>query len=301
MSTNLSKMAVLVSIISGKPKMTEKDRTATENAERSMGAHDAGDYVKKLYPKALIAPIISTEGALRNYVRSMSAPYGRNQYIVPQTLLMEVMPKVQEFLIQHRQAVTAFANNYTNVLLNAQQAQGQMFDPASYPDVSDIVGQFTLDVDYYPVPSTVNFKALTELESTITSQLEDQLKEKQASALGEINKDAFGKLAKQVSTIIDQVSKRIDRDRILFADPENATAKKQGRIHDSLIENLEHLIKTLPALNFTNDPLLNKLVKECEDKLVVHPDLLREDSAMATKEQVVKDAKSILDQMRGFV
>ena len=76
------------------------------------------------------------------------------------------------------------------------------------------------------------------------------------------------------------------------------TGKEKGRIYDTLTGDLEHLIDTLPELNFMGDPDLDALIKDCR-KIAVDPDMLRAEEG--ARNRVHRYAQEILSRMAGFM
>ncbi len=126
-SLSLHNCAVLVSVNSSMPQMTAKDATATHIAEEAMNAENIGRYTKDLYPKALTAPIKNYIQALRLLVGKYGVPYGRNQWIVPNSMRLDLFNAAQQTQKQFSLAVDAFIINFGQVLYAAQQKQGDMF------------------------------------------------------------------------------------------------------------------------------------------------------------------------------
>ena len=60
--------------------------------------------------------------------------------------------------LQFDQSVTAFLQNWVNVLDEARRSQGDMFNDADYPDVAELRKQFSFEVVVKPVTDSTDFR-----------------------------------------------------------------------------------------------------------------------------------------------
>ena len=139
---SIKQNALLVSLTVNKPQMTQKDDKATRDAERANNAHGAGQFRKDLYPKHLVQPILTVESSARAYIERTTYMWSRGEYLLPTAKFMEFTERIGKFQLEFDQCVTAFLNNWSNVLTQAQATQGALFDPNAYPDMSDLKAQF---------------------------------------------------------------------------------------------------------------------------------------------------------------
>lgn len=290
-SIDLSQMAVLVGVQGGKPQMTKKDKDATQIAEEGMSAHDSGNFVKRLWPKHLMQPIITAELNYRNTVRSFGMPYARGWVLVPNSLRL----RLDEALIQpgkaYQLAVDALFMNYSNVLAVARQQLGAMYDDSIYPDASELKSQFSLSVVYMPAPNTASL-AFDEYGKTLQQRLEVY----QGNMLRDSTREVIGKLAETITNLSDKLRRKIEQE----TSSDSAANKRAGpRFHDSLTENLQHLLDVIPELNFTNDPNINSIVTEARLKLNVSNEVLKNGS-LSVKETILNDAEALLKKMQGM-
>lgn len=298
MSTNnvfsiptLKDVSVLVSVTGGKPKMTQKDKAATEIAEDGMGAHSAGSYVKQLWPKHLMQPVITAELAVRNTVKDYGISYARNLTLVANSLRLKLDNALKAPLKQHELAVDALFMNFAQVLAVAQAQLGAMYDPSVYPDASALKSQFKLQVIYMPAPDIATL-AIDEFGKTLQQQMEVYT----VNMLREGQRQSVEKMAETINNLADKLRRKIDMDT--SADP-NLNKRSAPRFHDSLTQELEHLFDVLPELNFSNDPVLDSIVRDAKMKLRVSTEVLK-NGTVSVKQQILNDAESILARMQGM-
>jgi hypothetical protein len=271
--------AVLVSLTVSKPRLTKKDNKATVDAELANNARGAGRYVKDLYPKHLIDPIIQVENDARAYMYGLTLPWNKGQHLLPCVRFMEFAERMGKFELAFGQAVTAFLNNYSNVLTQAQETQGSLFNAEEYPDLSELRAQFSLNVRYFPVADAGDFRVQVaeDVLARLKSDAEAQIRE----SLADTMREPYQRLYEAVARIYTQCS------------------KEDGRIYDTLMDNLDHLLDVLPDLNFVGDTRLDELIEDCRSRIAVHPDMLRVEKEK--RRDVAAEAKAILEKMAGFM
>lgn len=281
----LEDMCVLVTIKSGKPQLTKKDRNATRAAEHEMNAQDgAGSYTKLLYPKPLIQPIVAAEQRVRNYVKSFCTVLDRNMWIAPKSFRQRIYEGGYELINgEYKLAVDAFLINYGQVLHAAQVQQGDMFDSSVYPNVSQVREQFRMDIKVWPM-FRLNSLAVDEYGAMLEQQMETTLK----NALADNMRDILGRMSEVVGSIASKLHTKLNEDG------------KHARFHDSLMENLDHLLEVVPELNFTKDPRIDTIVDEMRRKLRVPVEVLK-GGTRTVQERILQDANDILKRMEGLV
>lgn len=270
--------ALIVSLTVRKPQLSQKDEKATHDAEAANNAAGAGKYTKDLYPKALIAPIVAVESAARAYIERNTYPWGRGRGsdLLPMTKFMDFATRLGELELQFSQAVTVFLNNWSNVMLEAQKRQGDMFDANAYPDVSDLKAQFTFEVGYTPVTDLTDFRvAASEAEkAVIAGAVERDLIRAQEQLVSEPLKrlrDAVEKLATVTGA---------SRTKVNAKTGEKETVAPIFR--DTLIENLLHEVSMITEFaDLLPDNV--KAVAVAAKDIAPHPDALRVDPDLRTK------------------
>jgi len=276
---SLKEKAVLVSLTVSKPRLTKKDKKATVDAELANNAHGAGRYVKDLYPKHLIDPIIQVENEARAYMYSCTLPWNKGQHLLPCSRYMAFGERMGQFQVAFNQSVTAFLNNYSNVLLQAEQTQGELFNASEYPDLSELKAQFGLNVRFFPVADASDFRL--KVEADVLERLKKDAEEQIREALAETMREPFTRLYEAVARIYTQCS------------------KDEGRIYDTLTDNLDQLLEVLPDLNFTGDKRLTELIDDCRSSISVHPEMLRLEKDK--RKDVAAEAQRILEKMARFM
>jgi hypothetical protein len=232
--------ALIVSLSVCKAQMTKTDGKATNAAEQATNAHNAGQYRKDLYPKHLTQPIKAVETSARYYIERTTYAWSRGEYLLPTARFMEFAEQIEKFKLQYDQSVTAFLQNWINVLDQARQQQGDLFNELDYPDVSELRGRFKFDINYKSVPEYGDFRVdLQEDELQILRErVEQQTKESTESAL----RAPLERLREVVSKL-NEVCKK--EDRVATDARTGESISKPPIFRDSVIDNIVQEINLL--------------------------------------------------------
>lgn len=224
---SLKDHAILVSLTVTKPQMTKKDSKATKDAEDANHAQGAGQYRKDLYPKHLVAPIATLESSARAFITSTTYPWNRGQALLPSQRFIEFAERLSKYELEFNQAVTAFLNNWANVMQQAETAQGDLFDSNAYPDLQELKAQFQFRVNYAPVADASDFRvALQEEEMDMLREetrkaMESQMRDVLTAPLERLRsvvKNLHDKMALPERTVEDKRTGKIETKPPIFRD-----------------------------------------------------------------------------------
>jgi hypothetical protein len=261
--------ALLVSLNVGKPQLTAKDAKATFDAELANNASGAGQYRKDLYPKSLVAPILAVESAARAYIENTTYPWNRGENLLPVTRFMEFTDRIGKYQIEFDQAVTAFLNNWTGVMAQAQTQQGDLFDVSTYPDVSDLRSDFRFRIAYRPVTDAGDFRVQLQEDdlNTVRAAVEEQVRE----STNEMLRAPLERLRSVVARLHEVAGKT---DRVV--DGAKGVQVKAPIFRDSVVENISEEIALLHDFADMLPDTHVALAKQVADALP-HPQQLRDD------------------------
>lgn len=285
--------ALLVSLSVSKPQMTKKDEKATVSAEVANNAHGAGQYRKDLYPKSLVQPIMSVESAARAYIESTTFMWSRGEYLLPTARFMEFSERIGKFQVEFDQCVTAFLNNWSNVMQQAQQRQGELFDATAYPDLTDLKTDFRFRVMYRPVTDATDFRvAMQDEEMTaLRAEVEEATKESMNNMLR-----APLERLKDVVQKLHDVTGKTERETV--NKKTGVTEVRAPIFRDSVCENIAAEIDLLRAFADILPDDINSLARAVND-MTPHPQQLR-DNPDKRKEVNVQTA-ALLDSINSML
>lgn len=268
--------ALLVSLHVGKPQMTKKDDKATRDAENANNAHGAGQFRKDLYPKHLVQPILTVESSARAFIERTTYMWSRGEYLLPTSKFMEFTERIGKFQLEFDQCVTAFLNNWSNVLQQAQTSQGDLFDASAYPDLTDLKSDFRFRVNYRPVTDAQDFRVAMQDDEmdALRAEVEEATKE----SMNAILREPLLRLKDVVQKLHDVTGKT---DRVVVSKKTGATDVRPPIFRDSVCENIAEEISLLHAFaDILPDNVLT-LAKNVADT-VPHPQQLRDDADKRT-------------------
>lgn len=285
--------ALLVSLSVSKPQMTKKDDKATVSAEVANNAHGAGQYRKDLYPKSLVQPIMSVESAARAYIESTTYMWTRGEYLLPTARFMEFTDRIGKFQLEFDQCVTAFLNNWSNVMQQAQQRQGELFDASAYPDLSDLKSDFRFRVMYRPVTDAQDFRVA--MQDDEMDALRDEVERATKESMDNMLRAPLQRLKDVVQKLHDVTGKT---ERETVNKKTGATEIKPPIFRDSVCENIMEEISLLQAFADVLPDGIHDLAKTVVE-VTPHPQQLR-DNPDKRKEVNVQTA-ALLDSINSML
>lgn len=287
--------SLLVSFTCNKPQLTQKDDKATRDAEQANNAHGAGQFRKSLYPKQLIAPILGVESAVRAYIQSQTYPWSQGEYLLPTARFMQFSERIGRYEIEFNQSVTAFLNNWSNVMMHAQQQQGSLFDASAYPDMTSLRNDFRFRVLYRPVTDVNDFRVVASEDAMaqIRATVEAELRENNERLLAEPLK----RLREHVERL-REVAQRPDRK--VIDKKTGAVDIKPPIFRDSVVDNIIEEIKLLREFEGVLPDTIMQLAQDVHDQ-VPGPQAMRDSPQVRAATVTISDAllASIDDMLRG--
>lgn len=278
---SLKEHALIVSLAVNKPQLTMKDAKATRDAEDANNAHGAGQFRKELYPKHLIAPIAQVESSARAYIEKTTYSWRRGEYLLPVARFMEFADTVSKYELAFNQSVTAFLNNWGNVMLEAQQRQGALFDAGAYPDLHELKADFRFRVLYQPVTDTADFRVAMQEEEL--SALRQQVEAATRESMNAMLRSPLERLREVVAKLHEVTGKE---ERAVIDKKTGHEVIKPPIFRDSVVSNI---MDEIALLHDFASVLPGNVLTLAADVAVVtpHPEALR-GSSEARKEVNVK-------------
>ena len=285
--------AMLVSLNVSKPQMTKKDEKATVSAEVANNAYGAGQYRKDLYPKSLVQPIMSVESSARAYIESTTYMWTRGEYLLPTARFMEFTERVGKFQVEFDQCVTAFLNNWSNVMQQAQQRQGDLFDASAYPDLTDLKSDFRFRVHYRPVTDAQDFRVAMQDDEmdALRSEVEQSTKE----AMDNMMRAPLERLKDVVQKLHD-ITNKTDRETV--NKKTGVTEVRPPIFRDSVCENIMEEIALLQDFADVLPFEITSLARTVVD-ITPHPQQLRDNPDK--RKEVGMQTAALLDSINAML
>lgn len=257
MSKPLQEKAMLVGLSISCWTASKKDNKAGESVKQQAAAKaQAGWFNKRLVDPAALKPINQLEGRIRDFHYKYTLAWSDNgDRVLPGAAFMEYTEGLRKLKYEFEAEVDKFVADYPQLVQNARQMLGSLYEPGDYPTPESIKQRFGVNTSFSPVPDAEDFRvdvgaeAVEEIRKNITANVESRMK-------GAI-RECWDRLDEVVKAMYERLS-----------DPEAV-------FRDSLVENIRTLVGVLPKLNITNDPHLNSVLGKVRDWLLVNPDDLR--------------------------
>lgn len=274
---SLKQQAMLVTLSVSCWTNAAKDKKISAEIERTHSAKDAGRYIKTLVDKHHIDPLKSYGDAIRAYHYSMTLPWkDGGDRLLPSRLYLEYTAEVRKRTREYADMVDKFIALYDSTLVQAaRQRLGTMYDPDDYPTGSELRSKFGVELDFNALADGHDFRVdVGDAErERIASGITAKMAERQAAA----QRSAWVRLRET----LDLAQVRLSQPKALF--------------RDTLISNIEDLVRILPGLNIANDPLMDSVCKQVTEKLIVDPARLRRSETL--RRQVATDASLLIQQI----
>lgn len=272
-----------VSLHMGVWKGYRLDKQASADVtQRASAAGDAARVNKHLVPKDALKNVETAANAIRLHFHKHTLPWKDNgDRLLTRAMYFVFMPEHGALVHTFRQAVEEFVTTtYPSAREQAAFRMGKLFNPEDYPHPDELRQRFYVRMDTDVVTTANDFRV--EIDEAHAQQIRGDIERAVESRITGAMMDVWTRIADTVGHFASKM-----------ADPNSI-------FRDSTVENLEELIRLLPALNVTNDPHITALHEAMLDRLTGYqPKDLRK--SKASRAQAAKDAQAIMDQMSGFM
>ncbi len=155
-----------------------------------------------------------------------------------------------------------------------------LYNERDYPHIDQLEQKFSMEIKFLPMPDEGDFR--TELADSEMDAMRANLRDELTNASQAAVQDVWQRLYDKVSWLHGRL-----------ADPKNT-------FHDATYKDAQDMCELLTRLNFTNDPNLEAMRMEMQQKLVNHhPESLRNDPIL--RQDTADEAKAIMDKMSIFM
>lgn len=281
---NQRAMLVALNIKAWSPRKTDETVTL-EVAQRKavqVAAKAAGRYTKNLIPKsAKLEKVRLVISSARGEFYAKTLPWAQDgSRIISPELWFGLASKVSQLETEFKAAVEEFLLEYPSLVQQAKVDLGDLYLEGEYPTVEQLRARFAWSLSVYPLPSAQDFRV--DLGAEVTNVLKTKIEADVRQQMVEAQQESWKKLAERVEHMIDRLS------------------NPDAVFRDSLVEGLQEVTDTAKKLNVAGDLGLEATVSAIENKLLAFdPETLRKDKT--TRETVVRDARAIFEQMKGYM
>lgn len=270
--------AILVQVTPRGFTTSRYDKSATKEFESYAGAVDAGKFHKDLFTKEEMADVIKVQGLARtvHYKYSLQWVEGGLR-IMPTAVWDDFTKEINEVQDELDKAVRKMVDKYDELMANAKRRLGKkMFNIEEFPTKRELKERFRILVKVFPVPDKDDFRA--DIPEDAIENFVDTNREQHDKAVGQ--------LWIRFRTVLEHAVEQL--------------SKKEGKLFESVIENIRALTELLPKLNIVNDPKLNELV-EMADEAYAKITITQLRESPKKRKKKAKETKEILDRMASYL
>lgn len=266
---------------------TVKDIILTNETLKDHGAsHDGGEWRTRLWGKQnrKYRNFINACGQARTYLKQMSLETGvRGERVIKTTAFMDIKHKMKMLEERYWDTANQFIDGYDDMVAIEQARLAKLSINVNFPTKEQIAKKFRFDLWFGGIPEgdelirKYGFDLPYDEVHRIAKEAEEKTKDQIAKAMLEAWRRVF-------NTVYDMAVKLSNEDI---------------KFRDSLVGNIRSLVSMMPHLNITDDPQLETIRKEIEEKLLAHSSTeIKKDKEV--REKVAQSALDITKQMATF-
>lgn len=227
------------------------DRKATDTVTvAANAAADAGKFRKNLMAGTTLRKEIADYAALcRTWHNSRTLSWSdKGVRLLPTSMFFEYKQEADARAAYFNSKVEEFKTCYPQLLADAPNHLGALFNAADYPTVEEIDSKFGFRLVFSPVPEAGDFRVDVGNEelARLRVQYEDAYTERVNTAM----QAAWDKLHSTLTHLSERLT-----------EPEGEQTKQ---FRSTFLTNVEDMCSLLTHLNITNDPKLEQARKELE-------------------------------------
>lgn len=290
--SEFSKRAMLCGLHISQFTGRKRDKEITREVnDAHNAARDAGNFHKRLLPKAALAKINSAVGAAREEHEKRTLPWADDGLrILTAKGYFDYGRAMSPIKAEFDSAVRDFIAGYDSYVAEARHELNGMFKDSDYPSAAELPSRFSFRWKILPAPDAGDFRV--EIGDAEAEAIRADIEARNKEATQDAMRDAWRRVAERVGLMADKLA--------AYKPAQRKGDKAEGIFRDSLVENVRELVSLLPALNVTNDPRLDDIAARMARELcTVDAEGLRESDSIragvaAKAEAIVKDISAYL-------
>jgi hypothetical protein len=268
---NIQKECMILSLQVGTWLGYRLDKEVTRKVTTDASASpDAVRVNKHLVAKEQVSDFICADKAIRSHFYANTLPWKDNgDRLLTRRRYMSFMPEHRKLVEDFESAVEQFLTvKYAIAMDQAAFRMGELFKADDYPSVTELRRKFYVNLDIDGVSTAYDYRLETN----------------DAAIQARVTKAMTG-LWEKLQEPLKHFTDKMASDEIF---------------RDSTIGNLRQIVRTIPELNFLDDPNLEQVRLDIEAKLLGFDaaDLRKDKDASAA---VAGEAADIMRTMQGFM
>lgn len=242
--TTLADKALLVKLSMSSYQPYAFDKGATEIIEQATGLKGTGRYNKRLFAGN---PVLSNTNekfrTLYNAYLKRTVPWlDDGVRMTPNALYFEFAKDMRGLIREAKLAADQLEQSWDVMVAADMMRLGPLANAADYPSKNEIRAKFDATINFFPVPTTHDFRI--EVSDEDKAEMEQAIKDAEAN----VSKYLMKEMLAPIAYFVDKLAVPIGEKGSVF--------------RDTLVGNLVELIDRLPRLNISNDPELTKVIQD---------------------------------------
>ena len=264
------------------------DRTVTNEVLADKQAEEGSVVVKKkpLAHSAELKKIENLSNTLRSRgIRHTASPWaGNGWYLLPTANYDDFMKTMRKAREEWDTAVDDFLKKYPELVNEAAEKMGQLYDPTMYPSIESLRREFSMHIH------------ITEVQTTGEAAFHGTLIEAQREAIKDIVAQQNGHLVgRLVATIWDKMREPLLALNAVL-DEKHYGGEQKPRYQQAKVNNIIDVSREARVINVGGDTLINAVAAKMETAFVgITVDALKDDSYL--RDGIRNTIKTLIDGM----
>jgi len=257
------------------------DNEVSDEVDAKHGTIGAGTFNKRLAPASFLAEIRAAYSALDQFHKKMTTPWDDEGWrALKCTAHPDYSEGVRKLKSDIRDAEDNLVSNYARFIENEKIRLRGLFKANDYPKLTEIGEKWGVRIKIRTIDDEEN--VLLRISDDALAEIKLGIQEERDAAEQKTMSELWGRIYEPVKKLADRLE-----------EPELKGNK-------SLVGNIIDLVNLLPNLNVFDNPDLEVMRREVEDKLCRHSvkKLKLDDDAFAETRDA---AREIVDKMAGYM
>lgn len=224
--------------------------------------------------------VLEHSSAVRKFFYANTLPWGMDGVgILKASHYLKFQEEISELKREWERRVQSFIAAYPQQVAEAQAYLNGLYDEEDYPPSYELADRFSLDIGFMPVPDHGDWRVDVEAEhlDKLRAELEQSVQAQVA--------DSMAAAWRRLYEVVKHAEERLGQPDAIF--------------RDSLVENARKICETLPSLNISGDPDLDRLGREVASKLGERaPEQLRSNPHL--RQETAEEMRDVMSRMSAF-
>ena len=279
---SLKGQAILVQWSCGIPSGTKRDKEITNRvAHRIHGSSQngkrMGNYNKIIVHNDYLRPFRTVRSGIDDYLHQWTVPWLTDLDLLPSKNLMDFSSFFRNEKSKWDHHIQLLSEKYPDEVqeearnrLTSNDGSQSAFRDEDYLDKDSFLARFSLGMRFIPVSDADDLDIRVHVGESQEAVIRQSVRDDMEKELLDTHKELCMRIKKHVTHMRDIVS-------------------KDSKIFDTMVQGVSRLAETIPALNFTGDPMLDDIAQDIRNELTVDSNVLRNSEFVKSRVQTKAD------------